>query len=70
MQHLQAVLLGVPMTLLITVAAVSIGAILGLPLVVGLRSRTAVVRILCRGIVDLLRGIPPIQVRKREGRDV
>ena len=48
------------MTLLITVAAVAIGAVLGLPLVVGLRSKQFLVRLFCRGLVDLIRGIPAI----------
>jgi len=59
-QHLQAVLLGVPMTLLITVAAVSIGVVLGVPLVVGLRAKNFLVRLVSRGLVDLIRGIPAI----------
>ncbi|MGO2751103.1 MAG: amino acid ABC transporter permease [Pseudoclavibacter sp.] len=55
-----AVLLGLPLTLLITAAAFAIGVVGGIPLMLGLRSRLAPVRLLLRVIVDLIRGIPPI----------
>lgn len=60
MEHLQAVLLGVPLTLLITFSSLVIGAIGGVPLVLGLRSRQVILRLVCRAIVDLLRGIPAV----------
>lgn len=60
MEHLQAVLLGVPLTLLITFSSLLIGAIGGVPLVLGLRSRQVVFRVICRTLVDLLRGIPAV----------
>lgn len=60
MEHLQAVLLGVPLTLLITFSSLLIGAIGGVPLVLGLRSRQVILRLLCRTIVDLLRGVPAV----------
>lgn len=56
----QAVLLGVPMTLLVTVLAFLIGAVLAVVLVAGRRSRLAPVRWLSRGFVDIVRGVPPI----------
>lgn len=60
MDALQAVLLGVPLTLLVTVASLAIGAVLGIPLVLGLRSPNTSIRIACRSLVNLLRGIPAI----------
>ncbi|QDE36025.1 amino acid ABC transporter permease [Microbacterium foliorum] len=55
-----AVLLGLPMTLLVTVLAFVIGALLGFPIMLGLRARWRPLRLLIRFIVDLIRGIPPI----------
>lgn len=60
MQFLQAVLLGIPLTLLITVLAFAIGAVLGVPLVLGRRSTVAPLRLLSRFVIDVLRGIPPV----------
>lgn len=60
MDVLQAVLVGVPMTLLVTVLAFALGAVLALPIVAARRSRLAPVRWLGRAVVDVLRGIPPI----------
>lgn len=60
MEHLQAVLLGVPLTLLITFSSLLIGAVGGVPLVLGLRSRQVVFQVICRTLVDLLRGIPAV----------
>jgi len=57
---LLVVLLGLPMTLLVTVLAFTIGLIGGIPLMLGLRSRTRAVRLACRFVVDLIRGVPPI----------
>jgi polar amino acid transport system permease protein len=59
-EALNAVLVGVPLTLLVTAAAFAMGAVLGVPLVVGLRSERALARIPCRFLVDLLRGVPAI----------
>jgi polar amino acid transport system permease protein len=59
-QAFTAVLLGLPMTLLVTVLAFAIGALGGIPLMLGLRSRVTVVRLLVRFLVDLVRGVPPI----------
>lgn len=55
-----AVMLGLPMTLLVTVLAFSIGIVGGIPIMLGLRSRYRPVRLLVRFAVDLIRGIPPI----------
>lgn len=57
---LVAVLMGLPMTLLVTVLAFTIGAIGGIPIMLGLRSRWAPLRLVVRFVVDLIRGIPPI----------
>ncbi|KAB1659190.1 MULTISPECIES: amino acid ABC transporter permease [unclassified Pseudoclavibacter] len=60
MGALTAVLLGLPLTLLITVVSFVIGFILAIPLVVALRSEWAPVRLFFRFLVDLIRGIPII----------
>lgn len=60
MEHLQAVLLGIPLTLVITFSSLLIGAVVGVPLVLGLRSRQVVLRFVSRAVVDLLRGIPAV----------
>ncbi len=60
MDMLLAILIGLPMTILVTVLALLIGSVLALPLVAGLRSHNRFVWLLCRGLVDLLRGIPPV----------
>jgi polar amino acid transport system permease protein len=57
---LTAVLLGLPMTLLVTALAFVIGAVGGIPIMLGLRSRWTPLRLSVRFIVDLIRGIPPI----------
>lgn len=57
---LVAILLGLPMTLVVTVAAFAIGLIGGIPLLLGLRSRIRVVRLAVRLVIDLIRGVPPI----------
>ena len=51
---------GVPMTLLLTVSALIIGAIGGIPLALARRSRFIVVRGLARIVIEFLRGLPPI----------
>lgn len=60
MEFLDVVLLGVPMTLLITALAFSIGAVLGIPLALARRASVAPVRWISRFLIDVLRGIPPI----------
>ncbi len=54
------VLLGLPLTLLVTALAYAIGLVGGIPLMLALRSRHAPVRLAVRLLVDLIRGIPPI----------
>lgn len=60
MDILVAVLSGLPMTLLITFASFAIGVVVGVPLVLGLRSRIPPLRWVVRLAVDLLRGVPMI----------
>jgi polar amino acid transport system permease protein len=55
-----AVLLGLPMTLLVTALAFLIGAVLGIPIMLGLCSPWKPLRLAIRFVVDLIRGIPPI----------
>lgn len=56
----QAVLDGLPLTLLLTAASFVIGALGGVPLTLGLRSSRTVVRLACRIFVDFVRGVPII----------
>jgi polar amino acid transport system permease protein len=56
----QAVLDGLPLTLLLTFASFAIGAVGGVPLALGLRSPHAVLRLVCRLFVDFVRGVPII----------
>ena len=60
MVFVQAVLLGVPMTVLITVLAFALGAVLGVPLALARRSELAALRWVGRFVIDVLRGIPPV----------
>lgn len=60
MNVVTAVLLGLPMTLLVTAAAFGIGMIGGIPLMLGLRSRFTPLRLAVRLVVDVVRGIPPL----------
>lgn len=55
-----AVLLGLPMTLLVTASAFAIGLVGGVPLMLGLRAKWTPLRLAVRFVVDLIRGIPPI----------
>ncbi len=55
-----ALLQGVPTTLMVTLAAFAIGAVLGLPLAAAGRSRFAPVRLVTRFVIDLIRAVPPI----------
>jgi polar amino acid transport system permease protein len=54
------ILAAVPVTLLVTAASFILGAALALPLAAGRRSRFAAVRLATKGVIDILRGIPPI----------
>jgi len=60
METFLAVLSGVPLTLFVTVAAMTLGALLAVPLTLGLRSRSKVIWFVCRGIVDVFRGVPQL----------
>ena len=60
MNAFTAVLLGLPMTLLVTAAAFAIGIICGIPLMLGLRARWKPVRLALRLVVDVIRGVPTI----------
>ncbi|GAA3649789.1 amino acid ABC transporter permease [Microbacterium marinilacus] len=54
------VLLGLPLTLLVTALSFAIGLVGGVPIMLGLRSRFAPVRLSLRLVVDLVRGVPPL----------
>ncbi|WP_308467913.1 amino acid ABC transporter permease [Rathayibacter soli] len=60
MQVFLAVIVGLPLTLLVTAAAFAIGLLGGIPLMLGLRSKHRIVRLSFRLIVDLIRGVPII----------
>lgn len=60
MQLLFAVLAGLPLTLLVTAAAFLIGLVLGVPIMLGMRSRFLPLRLAMRLLVDLIRGVPTI----------
>lgn len=53
-----AILVGVPLTLYIAASSFLIGAVVAVPLVLALRSKVTVLRVIVRGLVDLLRGVP------------
>ncbi len=59
-QSLGYIAIGIGATLLITSASFVIGAILGIPLALARRSSTGVIRLLARGVIDLVRSIPPL----------
>lgn len=54
------ILQGVPTTVFITLAALSIGFVGGIPLALARRSNIFLFRVVSRAAVELLRGIPPI----------
>lgn len=54
------ILQGVPMTIGLTVAALTIGALGGIPLALGRRSDIPGIRFLAVSLIEVLRGIPPI----------
>ena len=55
-----AVLQGLPLTLIVTLAAFAIGLIGAIPVALALRSSIAPVRLLARLLVDFIRGVPII----------
>lgn len=57
---LSSILRGVPMTLLLTLAGLAIGAVGGIPLALLRRAPFLPVRLVARLVIDLLRGIPII----------
>ncbi|MBA3780866.1 amino acid ABC transporter permease [Nocardioides sp. InS609-2] len=60
MEAFTTVLEGLPLTLWLTFASFAIGAVGAIPLALGLRSRCTPVRMLCRLLVDFVRGVPII----------
>ena len=60
MDAMLSVLLGLPMTLAVTAGSLLLGTLLAVPLTLGLQSRHRLVWLVCRTIVDLVRGVPPI----------
>lgn len=60
MEHLGTILEAVPVTLGVTTACFTVGALLGLVLVTGRRSDSWALSTASRLVIDVLRGIPPI----------
>ena len=60
MDALRTVLLGLPMTLVVTAGALATGTVLAIPLTLGLELRRGPVWFVCRAVVDLVRGVPPV----------
>jgi His/Glu/Gln/Arg/opine family amino acid ABC transporter permease subunit len=60
MEFFLAILSAVPTTLLVTFVSFALGAVIALPLVAGRRTRFAIVRLLSKGVIDILRGVPPV----------
>lgn len=60
MNAFSAVIQGLPMTLILTFAAFAIGIVGAVPVALALNSRFAVVRLIARVVVDLIRGVPII----------
>ncbi|MFT8705333.1 amino acid ABC transporter permease [Bifidobacterium aquikefiricola] len=60
MEPLLVVLQGLPLTLIVTIGSFILGAILAVPLSLGLRTSILPLRLICRLVVDLLRGVPMI----------
>ncbi|MFD1505707.1 amino acid ABC transporter permease [Georgenia yuyongxinii] len=58
MDMLAAIAQGIPLTIGVTVASFALAAVAGVPLVLGLRSPRALVRVPIRAVVDLVRSIP------------
>lgn len=55
---LQAVVAGIPLTLAVTCVALVIGTAVSMPLLAGSLSKYLIVRLVARGFIDLLRGVP------------
>ncbi|KIQ08064.1 amino acid ABC transporter permease [Rhodococcus sp. MEB064] len=55
-----SVLLGLPLTLVVTAGSLLLGTLLAVPLTLGLQSRYWLVWLACRAVVDIVRGVPPI----------
>lgn len=55
-----SVLLGLPMTLVVTASSLLLGTVLAVPLTLGLQSQNKLVWLVCRLIVDIVRGVPPV----------
>lgn len=60
MNALTAALQGLPLTILLTVSAFAIGAIGAIPVAFGLNARNVAIRLTCRLVTDLIRGVPVI----------
>ncbi|MEO7350949.1 MAG: amino acid ABC transporter permease [Marmoricola sp.] len=60
MEHLNAVLSGIPMTLLVTAASFAIGATAAIPLTLLMMSPWRPGRLLARVFTDIIRGLPPV----------
>lgn len=60
MEYFLKILAAIPITLLVTLASFAVGAVIALPLAGGRRSRFAVVRVVTKGVIDVLRGVPPV----------
>jgi len=60
MEHFGRIFEAAPVTLEVTATCFTVGALLGVVLVSGRRSRSWVVRSVSRVVIDVLRGIPPI----------
>lgn len=60
LEILWSILRGLPTTVILTVSALALGALGGIPLVMLRRSSLAIVRIPTRLLIEVLRGIPPI----------
>ncbi|WP_426137343.1 amino acid ABC transporter permease [Phyllobacterium sp. SL163] len=57
---LLSLLKGIPATLMVTVGAFVLGAIIAVPLVLMRRSRSFPLRLIARVYIDVFRGIPPV----------
>lgn len=60
LSNFQQILLGVPITIMLTGVAFLVGAILGFPLMLARQSRILVVRIITIALITFVRAIPPI----------
>lgn len=60
MEVLQALLLGVPVTVGVTASSFLIGMVLAVFLAMGVRSKRSIISAASRAAIDVLRGIPPV----------